>query len=145
MDTIVAFVQERWYLIIAAIVVVFLVFKLIKAVLKWVVVLAVVAGLAYYGMQYRNAHGDRPAGGHGTETAAMSAVRDRALESLRHELREAEFERHKDGSFTLRTKTVQLDGKPGDKKAQVRFLNRTFTVDLDHDWTDLLEKAQKNL
>ena len=145
MDALVSFLTERWYLIIAALVVVFLVFKLIKAVLKWIVVLAVVAGLVFYGTQYRNSHGGGQGGGRGAETAAVAAMKDRALEALRRELREAEYERHKDGSFTLRTNAVEVNGKPGDKKAQVRFMNHTFNIQLDQDWNQLLEEARKRL
>lgn len=143
MDTIVAFVTERWYIILAALVVVFLVFKLIKALLKWILVLAVVAGLVYYGTHYRDLHRAARSVDRVDETAAVAAIKDKALESLRREIRAAKYERHKDGSFTLRTQAVQLDGRPGAKKAQVRFMNRTFTVDLDHDWNQLLEEAQK--
>lgn len=145
METVVSFLTERWYLILAALVVVFLVFKLIKALLKWIVVLAVVAALVFYGTQYRAPHGGGRDGGRGAETAAVAAIKDRALDALRRELREAEYERHKDGSFTLRTKAVQVNGKAGDQKAQVRFMNRTFSIELDRDWNQLLEEARKRL
>jgi energy-coupling factor transporter transmembrane protein EcfT len=142
LETVVSFLTERWYLVLAALVVVFLVFKLIKALLKWIVVLAVVAALVFYGTQYYAPRGGRRDGGRGAETAAVAAIQDRALEALR---REAEYELHKDGSFTLRTKAVQVNGKPGDKKAQVRFMNRTFSIELDRDWNQLLEEARKRL
>lgn len=145
MDALVSFLAERWYLVLGGLLVLFLVFKLLKALLKWVLILAVLAGLVFYGMQYRNAHRSGPDPGFASEAAMVAALKDRALEALRRELRDAKYERHNNGSFTLRTKSVQLDGKPGDKQAQVRFMSHTFHVDLDRDWKQLLDDAQKQM
>lgn len=141
MEAVLSFVKEYWYWILAAIVVVFLALKLIKAILKWILIVALAGGLVYWGVHYRA--GERPGGG--TDAAAVAAVKDGALDALRRELHDAEFERHRDGSFTVRTKSVELVAKPGAKKAQVRFMGRTFTVDLDRNWNALLEDVQKRL
>lgn len=143
MDALVSFLTEHWYLVLAGLLLLFLVFKMLKALFKWLLILAVLAGLLFYGLQYRKAHGGGQDAGFTSEAAVVAALKDRALEALRHEMRDAKVERHKDGSFTLRTQSVQLDGKPGDKQAQVRFMNHTFHVDLDQDWKQLLDDVQK--
>ena len=145
MDVLASFLIAHWILVLAGLLVLFLVFKLLKALFKWLLILAVLALLVLFGMQYRKTHGGGQSSGFASEAAMVAAMKDRALDALRAEMQDAKVERHKDGSFTLHTQSVQVDGKPGDKQARVRFMDHTFHVDMDHDWKQLLDEAQKRL
>ena len=48
------FLQDRWYVAVIALVVLFLVVKLVKTAVKWVVVLLGAAVVLYYGYQYKD-------------------------------------------------------------------------------------------
>jgi hypothetical protein len=52
LDSLLLFLQERWFVLIIGIVVIMLAWKLFKALLKWIVILAVLAAVVIYGSSY---------------------------------------------------------------------------------------------
>lgn len=54
LDQWISFAQDRWYLIVAAIIVLFIVIGIVKTVIKWLVVLVVVGALIVYGASYKD-------------------------------------------------------------------------------------------
>jgi hypothetical protein len=52
MDQLIDFIQDRWLLIVIALVGIVIVVKLIKSVLKWLIIIAIVAALIIYGSNY---------------------------------------------------------------------------------------------
>jgi hypothetical protein len=52
MDQIIGFLQERWYIVILAVIALFIVMKIIRTAIKWVIVLAVIAAILIYGFNF---------------------------------------------------------------------------------------------
>src|SRR4051812_15512939 len=108
MDSWTAFVQDKWILIVIAIIVLFLVMKVVKTFVKWIVVLAIIAFILYYGSTY--------AGGlSGLKSTLGNAVASEAKQQITKAIvgegKDADYVKHSDGSYTIHTKNIKLDGK----------------------------------
>lgn len=52
MDQLLLFLQERWLIVLIAIVVLFIVIRIARTVMKWFIVLAIIAAILIYGFNY---------------------------------------------------------------------------------------------
>ncbi len=52
MEQFIDFTQDRWLFILVAIIGIFIVFKIVKSMIKWLLVIAIVAVLIIYGSNY---------------------------------------------------------------------------------------------
>lgn len=52
MDQIIGFLQERWFIVILAVIALFIVIKIIRTAIKWVFILAIIAVIIIYGFNY---------------------------------------------------------------------------------------------
>jgi hypothetical protein len=132
-----SFLQERWFIIVAAIVVLFLVVRIVKTVVKWVIVLAVIAGLYFYGASYKDQLLD-------IGTAVSAEAKNQAVKAFSNEMKDAQYKQNPDGTFTVTTKSLKLDGNPGSNEVKVTFMNQTFTMKMDDAVNALVEQAKKN-
>lgn len=137
MDFIIPFLQERWFIVVAAIVVLFVVIRIVKTVIKWVLVLAILAGLFFYGASYKDQLLE-------IGSAVTAEAKNQALKAISGEMKEAQYKQNPDGSFTVTTKSLKLEGKPGSNEVQVTFMNQTFTMKLDDVVNALIEQAKTN-
>ncbi|TBL71550.1 hypothetical protein [Paenibacillus thalictri] len=141
MDFIMPFLQDRWYVIIAAIVVLFIVVRIVKTIVKWVIIVAVLAGLWFYGASYKDKLVEL---GTTAVNSAVSEVKDQAVKAITNEAKEAQYKANPDGSFTISTKSLKLEGKPGTSEVKVTFMNQTFTMKADDMVNALIDQAKKN-
>lgn len=141
MDQWSAFVQDKWMLIIVAIVVLFLVMKLVKTFVKWILVLAVIAAVLYYGSTYVGELS-------GLKTTLGNAVATEAKQQITSAIvgegKDADYVKHSDGSFTIHTKNIKLDGKPGSDDAEVSFLGQTYKVSINKTIQKFIDEAKQN-
>lgn len=137
MDFLMSFLQERWFIIVGAIVVLFLVVRILKTVVKWVIVLAVLAGLFFYGASYKDQLLDIGA-------AVSTEAKNQAVKAFSNEMKEAQYKQNSDGTFTVTTKSLKLDGNPSSNEVKVTFMNQTFTMKMDEAVNALIEQAKKN-
>ncbi|MCR8629916.1 hypothetical protein [Paenibacillus radicis (ex Xue et al. 2023)] len=137
LDFLVSFLQERWFIIVGAIVVLFLVVRILKTVVKWVIVLAVLAGLFFYGASYKDQLLDIGA-------AVSTEAKNQAVKAFSNEMKEAQYKQNSDGTFTVTTKSLKLDGNPSSNEVKVTFMNQTFTMKMDEAVNALIEQAKKN-
>lgn len=145
MDQWIAFAQDRWYLVVAALVVLFIVMRIVKTVVKWIIVLAILAVLVVYGANYKDklqTVGASLTGSIGEKVAAE--VSDKALQALKDEAKDAKFKENADGSFTVTTKSLKVEGKPGDSDVAVTFLGQTFHIKADTAVKAFIDQAKKN-
>jgi hypothetical protein len=134
-----AFVQDKWLLIIIAIVVLFLVMKIMKTFVKWILVLAVIAAVVYYGSTYA----DKLTG---LKTTLGNAVADEAKQQLTNAIvgegKDADYIKHADGSYTIHTKNIKLDGKPGSDQAEVSFMGQSYKVTINKTIQKFIDEAK---
>ncbi|WP_274363898.1 hypothetical protein [Paenibacillus thermotolerans] len=104
-----SFIQERWFVIIAAAVALLLIINLVKTVVKWVLVVAIVAAVLVYGANYKD------------ELTAMSdqvlaEAKEQALQAIVGQAFNATYEANGDGTFVVYTDSVRVEGKEGDNE-----------------------------
>lgn len=58
MDQFIAFAQERWIVIVLAILAVLIIVKVVKHIVKWLMILIIAAALLIYGYNYADDLGD---------------------------------------------------------------------------------------
>ncbi len=141
MDQWSTFIQDKWILILVAIVVLFLVLKLVKTFVKWIVVLAIIAIVIYYGSTY--------AGGlSGLKTTLGNVVADEAKQQITSAIvgegKNADYIKHADGSYTVHTNNIKLDGKPGVDEAEVTFMGKSYKVSINKAIQKFIDEAKQN-
>ncbi|MDF2814978.1 MAG: hypothetical protein K0Q81_1178 [Paenibacillus sp.] len=143
MDQLITFVQDRWLVIVVAIVVLFLVIKIVKTVVKWVIVLAIVAGLFYYGASYTDELKEMGTQALATVKDAAASAKEEALKTLAG--KDAKFKTNPDGTYTVTSGQVKLEGKPGASEVSVSIAGApSFNIALDDAVKAVIESAKKN-
>ncbi|PYI54019.1 hypothetical protein [Paenibacillus flagellatus] len=138
MDQLTAFLQDRWLVVVVALVVLFVVIKIVKTVVKWVIVLAIVAGLIYYGSTYTDKLKD-------VATIAKEAVGDlkeKAVQGLAG--KDAKFKDNGDGTYTVTSGNIRLDGKAGSDKVKITIAGVSAEFSLDEALKKGIEAAKTN-
>lgn len=111
------FLQQNWLVIAVALVVLFLIVKLVKTVIKWVLVIAIAAFIIVYSGISLKDIGD-----------TVNAVKDQAVEISKHEVtnllkteaKDAEWVQNADGTFTITSPNLEITGKLGEDKVKVK-------------------------
>ncbi|MEW9700672.1 hypothetical protein [Paenibacillus sp. SI8] len=141
MDQWISFAQDRWYLIVAAIIVLFIVIGIVKTVVKWLIILVIVGCLVLYGANYKDKLQDI---GASVVSQVGDEVKDKALSALTSEAKDAQFKASPDGSFQITTKSLKVEGKAGSDEVKVTFLGQTFSMNANAAINALIEQAKKN-
>lgn len=141
MEAMLPFLQERWYVVALAVVVLFVVVRIVKTVVKWFIIVAVVAALWFYGASYKDKLMEI---GTTAVNSAVNEVKDQAVKAIAEEAKQAQYKMNPDGTFTVMTKSVKVEGKPGSSEVKITFMNQTFTMNADGAINALIEQAQKN-
>lgn len=145
MDQLQGFVQDQWIIIAGAVIVLLLVVKLVKAAIKWAVILAIVAGLIVYGANYKDKLTSIKDAVVESATAMVADnIKDQAAGAIRDEAKDAKFTSNADGSFTIKTKTIQVDGKPGLDTVKVTVAGQTFTMKIVDAVQTFIDQAKQN-
>jgi hypothetical protein len=141
MDSWTAFVQDKWILIVIAIIVLFLVMKVVKTFVKWILILAVIAFIIYYGSTYAgNLSGLKTTLGN----AVASEAKQQLTKAIAGEAKDADYVKHSDGSYTIHTKNIQLDGKPGVDEVEVSFMGKSYKVSINKTIQKFIDEAKQN-
>ncbi|MBC8081405.1 MAG: hypothetical protein H7X86_13750 [Gorillibacterium sp.] len=140
MDQWSSFLSDRWYVVLIALLALFLVFKLVKTIVKWVLVLIVAAAVLYYGYHYTDSLETLTKSV--TETVTET-VKDQAIKLMVEEGKEASYKNNGDGSFTISSKNVRVDGKVGAKEVKVTVFKQSFQMKTEI-VKSFIEQASKN-
>jgi hypothetical protein len=142
LDQLITFVQDRWVVVLVAVVALIVVVKIVKTVLKWVIVLAIVAGLIYYGVSYTD---QLKKIGENVQSGAMETagrIKEEALKTLVG--KDVSYKTNPDGSFVVEGKSVRLEGKPGSDKVKLTVSGVSVEVSIDDAIRNVIEAAKKN-
>lgn len=138
LDTWTAFFKEHWLVLVVALIVLFLIVRIVKTVIKWAIVAAIVLGLVVYSgysMDDLKEIGSKVA----------DTVRQEAVNAMAGEAKEAEFVNNEDGTFTVKTKNIELTGEPGASEVSVSFRGAPLGKwELDSTIQDLIDQAKQN-
>ncbi|MBB6730721.1 hypothetical protein [Cohnella zeiphila] len=108
------FATDHWVLIVVAVIVLIVVINVVKTLLKWVLVAAIVVGLAVYGGYSVN---DLKEVG----SKVTADLKDEAVKAMAGEASQATYKLNGDGTFTVTTPNLELSGVPNSGKVNVKF------------------------
>ncbi|MCA0755559.1 hypothetical protein KP806_10885 [Paenibacillus sp. N4] len=138
LDTWTAFFKEHWLVLVVALIVLFLIVRIVKTVIKWAIVAAIVLGLVVYSgysMDDLKEIGSKVA----------DTVRQEAVNAMVGEAKEADFVNNEDGTFTVKTKNIELTGEPGANEVSVSFRGAPLGKwELDSTIQALIDQAKQN-
>lgn len=123
------FIEDRWLLILIVVVVLFIIIKVLNTILKWVLVIAIVGGLVFYGAQYTDAIKH-------TAGAILEYTQEEWFELMADEIKEARYVEHPDGRYSVIGKSVSIEGKKGEDEVTVTIKGRSFRFKVN----DLLQR-----
>ncbi|MBW7459134.1 hypothetical protein ACFOLF_09960 [Paenibacillus sepulcri] len=137
-DTWIQFLKDNWVILLIGLVVLFIVVRIVKTVVKWLIVVVILVGLVVYS-------------GYSLEdlksigTTVTENVKQEAITAMAGEAEDATYTSNSDGTFTITTKNLRMDGKPGDNEVKISFRGAPLgTWKIDETIQTLIEAAKKN-
>ncbi|MBM7567420.1 hypothetical protein [Paenibacillus sacheonensis] len=138
-DTWVQFLKDNWLFLVIALVVLLLVVRVVKTVVKWLIVVVILAGVVIY-----SGYSLEDVKSIGTKVA--DSVKQEAVAAMAGEAKDATFTNNSDGTFTVRTKNLELDGTPGKGEVKVTFHGTSLgTWKIDTAIQSLIDQAKNNV
>jgi len=133
------FFQERWFVIVGAVIVLILVVNMVKTVLKWLLVLAILAGVSVYGANYVDQI--KEVGGQ-----IVGEAKDKLIEEAVKLLAggDTEYRENEDGSFTITKGSVSLEGRTDSSEVKISYMGQSITLQADEAIKALIEQAKQN-
>lgn len=119
------FIQEKWYILLIAIVALIVVINVVKTVLKWVLAAVIVAAVVMYGANYKD---DLIA----ISDQVLAEAKEQAFQVIAERTVNAEYVRRDDGTFVVSTDSLRLEGKEGSDEVTLYWKNiqiGTFQID----------------
>jgi energy-coupling factor transporter transmembrane protein EcfT len=112
----------QWWVIIVAVVLIYLISKIAKSFIKWALIALIVLFFLNYGVNYMKFIDDAKA-------KVWTIAEDYAYKNLTENANSAKYVANPDGTFTIVTNGATLHGKPTDDKIDVTYKGITFKVD----------------
>ncbi len=112
------FFRQNWLIILVALIILFMVINLVKTVIKWLIVIIIVVAVFIYSGISMDQIRDTVSGVTGQTVAALQ---EQAMDVMKDEAKSARFIQNGDGTYTIKTETVELKGTPGAGKVGVTF------------------------
>jgi hypothetical protein len=121
-DAWIQFLKDHWLVVVIAIVAIFLIMKVVKTVLKWVLVAAIILGIATYGGYSVEDIKSRVSEEIGAIGDMVSAeAKDQAIKAMAGEASEATYVDNADGSYSIKSTNLELTGIPNSGEVTVKF------------------------
>ena len=124
--------QEQWWLVLLAFVVIAIVMSIVKTFVKWIVMIAILLGLILYVY---------PDSEIAKETRAQ--IVEPGIRLLESKTGKINYEKQGDGSFVVTKNGVQIQGKPGDDQVKLTYLGQTIEIPMDQTLKMIVEAAEK--
>ena len=145
METWKLFFEEHWMILAIAIVALFIVIRVVKTVLKWLLVAVIVIGvLLYSGYTLDDLSVDNLKE-LGSQIGAQVAesVKKEAGDAMVGEAADATYTANADGTFTVKTANLELTGTPGAAEVAVSFRGASLgSWKVDDTIAALIEQAK---
>jgi membrane protein implicated in regulation of membrane protease activity len=129
------FMVHYWWVVLAAIVIVSLIVKLVKTFVKWVVILAIIAGVMVYGFNYT------PDDLKGIGSKAVAVAKDATGYLMTSDISKMQYKDMGNGTYAITGDTVSVEGKTGEEKVKVTVHGKTFEVNAS-EVADFVQKVQ---
>lgn len=142
-DTWVQFFQDNWFVLVIALVVLWLVIRIVRTVVKWLIVAVIIVGIIVYSGytldDLKNIDLKE------ISATVTEKVKEQAITAMAGEAKEATFTTNADGTFTVKSKNVELTGMPGSGEVKVKFQGASLgTWKIDDTIQALITQAKTN-
>lgn len=138
METWTAFIKDNWLVLVIALVVLFLVIRIVKTMVKWAIVAVVVIGLVLYSGYTLD---DVKSIG----TKVMDNVKEEALQAMVGDVSNATYTVNDDGTYTVKTNSIELKGEVGASEVQVSLHGAPYiTFQLEGVIQNFIDQAKQN-
>ncbi|EFM08719.1 conserved hypothetical protein [Paenibacillus curdlanolyticus YK9] len=132
------FFQDNWLVLVLALVALFVVIGIVRTIVKWALVAAIVIGvIAYSGYTLEDVKS--------IGTKVTDSVKQEAIQAMAGEASAATYTSNGDGTFTVKTNNLELTGKPNDNEVEVKFRGAKIgTWKIDETIRTLIDTAKNN-
>lgn len=142
-ETWVQFFKDKWLFLLIALIALFIIVRIVKTVIKWLVVVVIIAGVIVYSGYSLE---DLKSIGSTIGTKVAESVKEEAVTAMAGEAKDAKYTSNSDGTFTITTKNLELTGTPGGNEVKVSFRGTTLgTWKIDDAIQSLIDQAKKNV
>lgn len=145
LDSFTAFLADKWFIVAIALLLVILIVKVVKTVIKWLIIVVIIAGVLVYGGNYEatfNQIKDTLVDMAGQ--VADSQIQKTVWNAIEKEAKEAQYTSNPDGSFTIQTKSLKLEGRDGSADVKVTVLGQSFNLKVDSAVRKFIDQAKQN-
>jgi len=151
-DMWITYLQNNWYIIAIALIVILLIIKVVKTVLKWLLIVLIVLGLVFYSGYTLD---DIKQFGSTVVTDGVSeikeigskvsdAVKQQALDSMIQEGQSATYKANGDGTYTVTTESITITGTVGAEEVQVSVKGApAFKVQINETIEQFIKQSQQ--
>lgn len=115
------FVIDRWFVILVAIIALVIVIKVVKTIVKWLIVIAIVAALLFYGANYTDAIKD-------VSGKILEYTQEEIFDLLSSEISNAEYVEDANGRFTITSGSIKLEGNNDSDEVTISYREQSFTI-----------------
>lgn len=137
-ETWTTFLKDNWLVLAIGLVVLLLVIRIVKTVMKWAIVAVVVIGLVLYSGYSLDDMKD-------IGTKLMDTAKQEAIGAMVGDATEAEYTVNDDGTYTVKTDSIELKGEVGSSEVQVSLHGAPYvTLQLEGVIQTFIDEAKEN-
>lgn len=142
MDTWFEFIKQNWLIFLIALIVLFVIVSFVKTMVKWALVLVIIAAVAVYsGITWDNINQVVT----NVKDETVQKLKEQATQAMLDEAKKATFTAEKDGSYTIKTPSLVLTGKSDSGKVNVSFSGVPLGEwDINDTLRQFIDKAKQN-
>ncbi len=137
MESLLAFVQERWLIILLAVVAAIVIINVLKTVFKWLIAAVIILALVYYGLQYSEELRE-------VSQMIKEFTVNEWNEMMERETESAVYEQRPDGSFVITSKNIKLEGSDDSESVVITIRGASITVTKNEIIKAYIEQAKQN-
>lgn len=143
MDMWFAFIKQNWLMFLIALIVLFVIVSFVKTMVKWALVLVIIAAVAVYsGITWDNINQVVT----NVKDESVQKLKEQAIQAMLDEAKKATYTAEKDGTYTIKTPSLVLTGKLDSGKVNVSFsgvpLGEWNINDTLHEFIDKAKQKQ---
>lgn len=112
------FIKQNWLVFLIALIVLFVIVSFVKTMVKWALVVVIVAAVAVYsGITWDDVNNVVTT----VTDEAVDKLKDQAVQAMMDEAKQADFTTNEDGTYTIKTSNLEMKGTPNSGKVNVSF------------------------
>ncbi len=134
-DQLLTFIQDKWLTILIVLIAIIVIFKIMKSIVKWLLILALVAGIVIYGSSYIGEIKE-------IGTKIVDYSKEEAIKAFIGDSSDSSYETTDDGGYVITKGSFSLQGVKGSKDVVLIYKGQSINIKLDDALDKIVEAAQ---